>query len=105
MVIRIWSARTVDGPRADAYEDIFRTQVLAELANLDGFAGAYLLRRPHGAGAELMALTLFESVDAVRRFAGTDHEQAVVSAPARAVLDDIDARVRHFTLVAASEPA
>ena len=105
MEIRIWSARTVDGPRADAYEDIFRTQVLAELANVDGFARAYLLRRPHGSGAELMTLTLFESADAVCRFAGADHERAVVSAPARAVLDDIDARVRHFTLVAASERA
>jgi heme-degrading monooxygenase HmoA len=104
MIIRTWSARTADGLGADAYEDVFRTHVLAELATLDGFAGAYLLRRPHGTGAELMTLTLFHSMDAVRRFAGTDLERANVSARARAVLDDVDARARHFTVVSAPTP-
>ena len=100
MIIRTWSARA-DDSRADAYEEIFRNRVLAGLAALDGFAGAYLLRRPHGTGAELMTLTLFDSMDAVRRFAGPEPDRAHVSAAARAVLADADARVRHFMVVSA----
>jgi heme-degrading monooxygenase HmoA len=104
MIIRTWSARTADGLRADAYEDVFRTHVLAELADLEGFRGAHLLRRPHGPGAELMTLTLFDSMAAVRRFAGADHERANLSALARTVLDDPDERVRHFTVASPPGP-
>lgn len=100
VIIRMWSARTAPD-RADAYEDVFRTHVLAELAALDGFRGAYLLRREDRSGAELVTLTMFDSIDAVRRFAGDDFERANLSPQARAVIDDPDERARHFTVVSA----
>jgi heme-degrading monooxygenase HmoA len=75
--------------------------VLAELGGLDGFRGAYLLRRDDRWGAELVTLTMFDSIDAVRRFAGDDYERAKLSAKARAVIDDPDELARHFTVVSA----
>lgn len=102
MIGRLWFARTETGSAADAYTEIFRTEVLGELGAVPGFHGAYLLRRTHRAGTELAALTLFDALDAVRGFAGPDADRANVSAPARAVLSDFDATVRHFTVVVAT---
>jgi heme-degrading monooxygenase HmoA len=97
MIVRTWSARTSADP--DAYENEFRTNVLDALSGLDGFRGAYLLRRAHATGTEFVTLTLFDSLEDVRRFAGPDVDAANVSPTARAVLDDVDERVRHYTVV------
>lgn len=106
MIGRLWFARTETGSAANAYADVFRTEVLGELGALPGFHGAYLLRRTTGAGTgtgtELAALTLFDSLDAVRGFAGPDADRANVSAPARALLSDFDATVRNFSVVVAT---
>ena len=51
--------------------------------------------------AEFVTVTLFESWDAVHEFAGDAHQTAIVSAPARQVLGDIDENVRHFAVVLA----
>ncbi|HEX4221726.1 MAG TPA: antibiotic biosynthesis monooxygenase [Pseudonocardiaceae bacterium] len=95
-IARIWSARTADPSNADAYQDLFPA---AELAAVPGFQGAYLLRREHDSGVEFVTVTLFESFDAVRGFAGDTYEKSHVSPAAREVLDDIDDEVRHFTVV------
>ncbi len=100
--MRIWSARTSGDPHA--YEREFTSHVLGALGGLDGFRGAYLLSRPHPTGTELVTLTLFDSLADVRRFAGRDVDAANVSAAARAVLDDVDERVRHYTVRRASVP-
>jgi heme-degrading monooxygenase HmoA len=102
MIMRIWSARTSGDPRG--YEHEFGSHVLDALGGLDGFRGAYLLRRPSGTGTEFVTLTLFDSLADVRRFAGPDVEAANVSPAARAVLDDVDERVRHYTVVRAPTP-
>lgn len=99
MIARLWSARTTNPTDADAYQTLFPTDALAHLAAVKGFHGAYLLRRDHDTGVEFVTITLFDSLDAVRGFAGEDYRTANVSAPARAVLDDIDELVRHFTVV------
>jgi heme-degrading monooxygenase HmoA len=102
MIVRIWSARTCGDPAA--YEREFHTHVLGSLGGLTGFHGAYLLRRRTAAGTEYVTLTLFDSLDDVRGFAGDDVEAANVSPAARAVLDDVDEHVRHYTVVSAPVP-
>ena len=54
-------------------------------------------------GVEFVTLTLFESMDAVRAFAGADHEVAVVPAEARVLLSRFDARSVHFDVVLGPE--
>jgi heme-degrading monooxygenase HmoA len=102
MIMRIWSARTSGDP--DAYEREFNSQVLDALGGLDGFRGAYLLRRSNATGTEYVTLTLFDSLADVRRFAGPDVDAANVSPAARAVLDDVDERVRHYAVVSSPTP-
>jgi heme-degrading monooxygenase HmoA len=102
MIMRIWSARTSGDPHA--YEQEFTSHVLDALGGLTGFRGAYLLRRSHVTGIEFVTMTLFDSLADVRRFAGTDADAANVSPAARAVLDDVDERVRHYTVLSAPVP-
>ena len=45
---------------------------------------------------EFVTLMWFDSIDAVRGFAGADHEAAVVPAAARALLQRFDARSAHY---------
>jgi heme-degrading monooxygenase HmoA len=94
MIIRSWSARAT-AAGADAYQKHFTTSVLPQLDQLDGFRGAYLLRRDLDDGVELQVLTRWTSLAAVERFAGADVELAVVEPEARAVLTSYDSRVRH----------
>ena len=98
MIVRAWHATaTVEG--ADAYREHFTRSVLPELRGIAGHQGAYLLRRDRDGRVELQVLTLWESLDAIRRFAGANLESAVVDPAAQAVLASYDTAVAHFTAV------
>jgi len=97
---RMWRGRT-SGDQAEGYEAVFREVVLPELHGVAGCRGAYLLRRDDAEGAEFVTLTLFDSLDAVRAFAGEQYETAVISDEARAVLRDFETTAQHFTVVMA----
>ena len=70
---------------------------MADLGQVPGFRGARLLRRTIGDETEFVSLTFFEDLDAVRSFAGSDCETAIVAEEARKVLIGVvvvDARIR-----------
>jgi hypothetical protein len=54
-------------------------------------------------GVEFVTITLFDSMDAVRDFAGADHEVAVVPPEARKVLSRFDAKSEHYEIAIAPE--
>jgi heme-degrading monooxygenase HmoA len=101
-IARSWSARATPGG-AEAYVRYFRDVLAPELAALPGYLGASILQaEPAGAPErtiELTVITRWASLDAIRRFAGDDHERAVVEPEARAVLLSFDDRVEHRTVV------
>jgi heme-degrading monooxygenase HmoA len=68
---------------------------------IEGCRGAYVLRRDLAGDVELVTLTLFDSLEAVRAFAGDDHEAAVVPEQARRLLSRFDERSAHYELVLA----
>ncbi len=98
MLVRMWKGRATPNG-ADDYVRHATGKVFPSLRNVDGFRGAYLLRRLVGNGIEFVVLTLWDSIDAVRRFAGERHERAVVEPEARAVLSSFDDTVTHFEVV------
>jgi heme-degrading monooxygenase HmoA len=63
---------------------------------IHGHRGARVLRRDDGGQVEFLVMTFWDSMDAVRRFAGEDPERAVVEPEARAVLAEYDELVRHY---------
>lgn len=98
MIKRIWRGWTNAG-NADAYETLLKSEVFPGIAakHIAGYRGIELLRRtlPDG-DIEFMTIMTFDSLDAVRAFAGEDYETAYVPASARAVLARFDIRSAHF---------
>jgi heme-degrading monooxygenase HmoA len=99
MIVRIWHGWTTPA-NADIYEAMLKEEIFAGIRErqIQGFTGIQLLRREAGAEVEFVTVMSFESLDAVRQFAGADYEAAVVPAKARAVLARFDARSQHYDL-------
>jgi heme-degrading monooxygenase HmoA/ketosteroid isomerase-like protein len=97
MICRIWHGWTSPAD-ADAYERLLRSEIFQGIVARDipGYQGIELLRRPVADTVEFVTLMWFDSIDAVRAFAGTDYEVAVVPAAARALLQRFDARSAHY---------
>jgi heme-degrading monooxygenase HmoA len=102
MIVRIWRGLCT-GENAGAYERHVTRRVFPALARIRGHRGAYLLRRQADKGVEFLAVTAWESMEAVREFAGWDPDHAVVEPDAQDLLGDFDRFVRHYDLVHASE--
>jgi len=98
MVLRMWSGRaTVE--KSGEYVEHATQKVFPALRAIEGHRGAYLLRRAVDGAVEFVVLTLWDSMEAVRRFAGVKPEKAVVEPEARAVLTAFDESVTHFEVV------
>ena len=98
MVARYWSARTTP-ERAPQYAEHLERHVLPALRALAGYAGARLLQRTTDTGVEVVVLTWWDSLEAIRAFAGEDLDTAVVADAAAALLSDHDRRVKHYEVV------
>ena len=98
MIARVWSGatRAADG---DEYLEYLRRTGLSEYAATDGHRGTLTLRRIAGDRAEFVLVTTWESMDAVRRFAGDDPERAVFYPEDDRYLVARDERVAHFEVV------
>ncbi len=95
MIIREWRARA-SLAQAEAYPSHFRTKVVPDLKLLPGFVGVHLSRRRLGDGIEFLVLTRWKSMDAIRAFAGSEIDNAVVEPGAAAALIDFHAKVQHY---------
>ncbi len=99
MIARVWRGWT-EAADADAYERFLRTELFPEVARLDGFGGAHILRRPAPDGeVEFVTVTLFDSLDAVRAFAGEDYETPVIEPEAQRLLSRYEDRAVHYDTV------
>ena len=99
MIARIWSGRATPA-NAGHYQRHFTDDVAPQLQSIPGHQGAYLLRRETGGEVEFVAVTLWDSLETVRQFTGSDPSVAIVEPAARAVLSDFDPDVRHYDVVA-----
>ncbi|MEA2692494.1 MAG: hypothetical protein QOJ16_1881 [Acidobacteriota bacterium] len=97
MISRIWHGWTAPG-NADAYEALLQTEIFHGIKErqIAGFRGIQLLRRELDDEVEFVTVMRFDSLDAVRAFAGEDYEVAVVPPKARALLARFDARSQHY---------
>jgi heme-degrading monooxygenase HmoA len=98
MIIRKWRGRARQS-NADAYPRHFREKLVPELRKVPGFVGAYLSRRQLGRQIEFLVLTRWQSMDAIRGFAGADTEKAVVDPDAIAALVEFDSAVHHYVVI------
>ncbi len=97
MIARLWHGWTTPG-NADAYESLLKEEIFVGILKrqIAGFHGIQLMRRDTGREIEFATIMLFDSLAAVREFAGEDYEAAVVPTSARALLARFDERSQHY---------
>ena len=98
MIGRVWHGWT-EPENADAYERLLRAAILPGIHRVTGYNGAYLLRRPAGNEVEFVTITLWDSMEAVRAFAGPEGGTAVVPPEARKLLARFDDGSLHYDAV------
>jgi antibiotic biosynthesis monooxygenase (ABM) superfamily enzyme len=95
MITRLWRGWTVP-ENAQAYADFLLDSLFPSMREIDGFLDADVLQRRDGDEVAFVTLTRFDSLDAIRAFAGDDYELPVLEPEALALLSRYDERAAHF---------
>ncbi len=95
MIARVWKGWTLP-ENADAYEKLLREVVYPGLQSIAGYKGGYILRQDSKDESEFIAFNLFESLDAVKAFAGTEYDVPVFEPEARRLLSKVEPIARHY---------
>lgn len=97
MISRIWHGWTTP-ENADAYETLVKNEVFNMIKDkgVKGYRGINLLRRELDKEIEFITIMWFDSLDAVREFAGEDYETSFVPPQAQALLSRFDTRSQHY---------
>ncbi|MEO8672231.1 MAG: hypothetical protein ABI411_13015 [Tahibacter sp.] len=99
MIARIWRGVTL-ATQADAYLSHLTETGLPDFEQTPGNRGVYVIRRIQGEHCEFQIISLWESMDAVRRFAGKEAERSRYYAEDEQYLLDMEQLVRHYEVAA-----
>jgi heme-degrading monooxygenase HmoA len=103
MIARVWRG-VVAAEDGDAYAEYMQDTGVAGYAAIPGNRGVWMLRRPVSDGEEFMMFTLWESIDALKRFAGEDYETAVFYAQDERFLIRRELISTHYEVDTATPP-
>jgi len=98
VICRMWYGWTATG-NADAYDNYLKSELFPRLEREltpHGYLGFQVLRLVKDSEVEFVTLVWFESLQAVRWFAGEHYEKPVISAKAQALLSRYAERVEHY---------
>ena len=95
MIARHWRGWTKT-ENANAYENLLKETVLPGLKAIEGYRGGYVLRNDGPNESEFVVVNLFDSLDVVRQFAGTDYSVPVFEPEARQLLSKVEPVAVHY---------
>ena len=98
MIVRTWTAHTTPD-RESAYLDEVRKVVLPHLRTVSGYLGSHFLRRSANGKLEILVLTYWESMEAVRLLAGEEPTRAYMPPEIAATLERYDHEAVHYDVV------
>ena len=99
VIARIWHGWTKP-ENAKAYEDMLRDEIFPSIAarNISGYRGAELFINRDTDEVQFVTLLRFDSMEAVKEFAGADEGKPVIYPKAEALLTRTDQRSRHYRI-------
>jgi len=95
VITRLWRGWTAP-ENADAYEAFLLTELFPSMRAIPGFRNADVLRRNDGNEVAFVTLTRFDSLEAIRAFAGEDYETPVLEPRALELLSRWEERALHY---------
>ncbi len=96
-IARIWHGRTPLA-RADEYRQYLFDAGIKKIASLPGNRGVQLLMRKTESEAEFMVVSYWDSVDAIKGYAGPTYENVHDLPRDSEFLIDKETKVRHFEI-------
>jgi antibiotic biosynthesis monooxygenase (ABM) superfamily enzyme len=98
MIARIWHGWT-KRTDAKAYEELLRREIFPTIAarKIEGYRGAELFIREEGDEVEFVTLLRFDSMDAVKEFAGPDASKPVIYPKAESLIKRME-QARHYRI-------
>jgi heme-degrading monooxygenase HmoA len=98
MIARTWQGVT-QASKDNEYLDYLKKTGVAEYQKTEGNRGVYILQRVEGDKAHFLLLTLWDSEDAIKRFAGSEMEKAKYYPEDEAFLLELEPRVMHYEVL------
>ncbi len=98
MIARTWHG-VVPASKADEYVDYLNKTGVPEYRATPGNLGVYVLRRIEGDQAHFLLLTLWDSEEAIHRFAGPDMDKAKYYPEDEAFLLELEPNVTHYEVI------
>jgi len=103
LIARTWHGR-VPAAKADAYHEYLLRTGVADYARTAGNHGVYVLRRQEGEVAHFLLITHWDSVEAIKGFAGEDYERARYYPEDDEFLLEREPFVTHYEMLLAVAP-
>jgi heme-degrading monooxygenase HmoA/uncharacterized damage-inducible protein DinB len=100
MIARIWDGVT-DAGRSDEYAEYVRRTGVRDAVSTEGNRGMYVFRQEKAGRARFRVVSLWESMDAVRRFAGEEPERARYYPEDEGFLHALEPEVEHYDVAVA----
>jgi heme-degrading monooxygenase HmoA len=101
MITRIWRGRT-SADKAEGYQGFLQRTAYPDYGGVEGNRGWILLRRPDGDAVELMLVSFWDSMDALRAYAGDAVERPKYYPEDRAALLELPEKAEHYEVVDAN---
>ena len=98
MIARIWRGVTLDS-KSDEYLDYVKRTGVKDCRATAGNRGVWVLRKVADGRAEFLFISLWESFDAISKFAGPEIEKAVYYPEDEKFLLGLDPNVAHYEVV------
>ncbi|MGH9604968.1 MAG: antibiotic biosynthesis monooxygenase [Terracidiphilus sp.] len=95
MIARHWRGWTKIA-NAQGYEDFLKQNVLPGLKQIFGYKGGYILRSDGAEESEFVVINFFDSLEAVKRFAGENYTVPVFEPEAKQFLSRIETVANHY---------
>lgn len=103
MIARLWRGLT-HAEHADEYLDYLQATGLKDYAATDGNRGVLVLRRTQDDKTEFLLISLWESLEAIQRFAGEGYENAVYYPEDARFLLELEPNVAHYEVAERVKP-
>jgi heme-degrading monooxygenase HmoA len=97
MIARIWHGVT-QAADADDYLNYINQTGIPDYRATPGNCGAFVLRRMEGDQAHFLTLSLWDSIESIKQFAGTDYDRARYYPEDEKYLLEFEATVQHYEI-------
>jgi heme-degrading monooxygenase HmoA len=103
LIARMWHGTTPEA-KAGKYSDFLNARAIPDYRSVPGNLAVYILRRDEGDKTLFVALTFWESLEAIKGFAGEPVDRAKYYPEDRDFLPEFEPKVQHWEVVGSAKP-